>query len=149
MDTTIGADMRKALALLVVLGLMAAACGTEDDAAGPTTKAAPTGDLTKADGSLVEAFELAEGGADADDIATEVPELQVVDGLILVEVTLTEFSDDAVAALQAAGLTDVRAFPEFSSVTGAVAPANIDDLAAVDGIDIMRAQTGATTNQTP
>lgn len=146
------------------LALVVAACGTgsaNSGTTGPTTAApAPTttvkaatpdadDPMSRAAGSLVDAFDLAQSGLGLDEIAARLPVLLFDESGVLVQVTLDGLDADTVTDLEAAGLTDARAFPEYLTVTGSIAPDAIDQLVSIPGVDLVTPQYGATTNQAP
>jgi hypothetical protein len=158
--------MKKTILLIATIVMLGAACGTESEppatttstTATTTTTMAPAVDTTSAGGDkptgtdaklsshLVEAADLAADGIAIDTIASQVPVLQIVDGLVLIEITYESITVDSAAAAAAAGLVVSGEYPDLLLITGSAAPEDLRALAALDGVATIQPAFGATTN---
>lgn len=150
--------MKKIILLLVAIAMLVAACGAESDSAATTSSTTttvvtttegnskPGGTDAKLSSHLVDAADLAAEGVAVDAIADQVPVLQVIDGLVLIEITYDSVTPERVAAAEAAGLVVSGEYPDLLLITGSAAPQDLRSLAGLDGVASIQPAFGATTN---
>lgn len=161
--------MKRSILLLAALFLTVAACGASSDVADtsaspnttiatgdtvPTAEAPagdealaarPTGTDAKLESNLYQAVLLAESGLAPEEVANRAPVLRFDETEVLIEVTLDEMTEDAVAAVSAAGMTISDEFPDLRLLTGSAEISSLLDLAALPAVDSVVPQFGAAT----